>query len=54
MCDDGEVPELRIEPVEGTDDVQLVVGGTAVSTVIGGAGLTADDVDLVPESMAEA
>ncbi|MEQ3625800.1 MAG: hypothetical protein ABNH26_03820 [Celeribacter sp.] len=52
--DDGEVPELRIEPVEGTDDVQLVVGGTAVSTVVGGVGLTADDVDLVPESMAEA
>ena len=37
--DDGEVPELRIEPVEGTDDVQLVVGGTAVSTVIVAQGL---------------
>ena len=39
-------PQLTLAPVDGTEDVQILLDGQAVGLVSGGAGLSAEDILL--------
>ena len=40
-------PELTLEPVEGTDDVTILLDGAAVGLVAGGAGMDVSEITLM-------
>ena len=43
----SRAPDLTLAPVEGTDDVRILLDGQAVGLVAGGAGLSAEDITLL-------
>ncbi len=40
-------PDLTLTPVEGTDDVTILLDGQAIGLVSGGAGLSVNDITLM-------
>ena len=51
--DQGETPEVAISQTDAqADTIQILVNGIAVVTVHGGAGLTPEDIVLIPQTAA--